>query len=775
RALSRLAWQPPRGEVLAVPGKRAVVLFARESWQVTAELRHGAAVLGVAWSKNGRHLASFDAKMQVQVWELGSPESIHLLRLDNPVSSLQWSPHHSSELAFLDRSGSLSVWPKAVPERAALQADSHAAAVLQIEGAPPSAAALMPSDDEEEIPVNRKHAAAAASSSRAKNPPARHPSASSASSSSTFGLFHDEADEDDDSDVSDGDQEYDDDRDDHHYGGGELPSTSRRATDHHHPPLHRGRAPLRQKAFQPGGGPVPAGGGRHFLCHDLVGSVVSLAESGLWSLEAKFADAAHRGRRWIEHALPTVAALCLEGAVVGCPQESQASGGAVLPSTIQYRGFESWGTDSDWTLRLDRGEDVLVLAIGQGWVAAATSLRRVRVISSAGGIQRALFSLPGDPVCCVAHSSEPLLAIAFHAGDPDLSTGTQQLHLKLIDIDRSQTLLSTPLALSPGASLTWLGFAPSAAPVYCDSSEVVHLCEASYSSECVPIADLSRVASALASASSSRLWPIGMPSWNDLICVSSSSRSVHPLPFPAPAISVVPLQLPLCELTNAAVQKEEMLLRRTIQLSHARVLASADPQPLVATEAARDKLILELIHQACKDDKPVRANEFANMLTLRRSFTIAATIAQKCHQAHLSERILQIQDVRFPIVGDYDYATPSPAPLPNQTQTTASFSSSTSSTSSSAHPLPISPERSNPARAESVASPTTPSSLSHAIEGLRTNRTTPRKSPRKATRVTTNPFLNQVQEDGPTQEPRSKRSAGSLFSELDAVAKKPRN
>lgn len=62
---------------------------------------------------------------------------------------------------------------------------------------------------------------------------------------------------------------------------------------------------------------------------------------------------------------------------------------------------------------LPKGEDVMAVCLGQGWVAAATSAMLVRLFSI-GGVQREVFSLPGSVVCMAGHGEQ--LLIVYHRG-----------------------------------------------------------------------------------------------------------------------------------------------------------------------------------------------------------------------------------------------------------------------------------------------------------------------------------------------------------------------
>ena len=62
---------------------------------------------------------------------------------------------------------------------------------------------------------------------------------------------------------------------------------------------------------------------------------------------------------------------------------------------------------------LPKGEDVRAVCLGQGWAAAATSALTLRLFSI-GGVQKELFSLPGQVVSMAAHGEQ--LLIVYHRG-----------------------------------------------------------------------------------------------------------------------------------------------------------------------------------------------------------------------------------------------------------------------------------------------------------------------------------------------------------------------
>lgn len=789
---SRIRFQPPQGNLLAVPCRKSIQLLERETWKVRKELKSSESDYnGVAWSRNGGYLASYEYRHNILIWDIQTGETIHRLPTDVPITSVEWSPVNSSQLAFIDSKGLLGVWTNILPETAAKEADALAEANKA--GVPVTIDQLIPADDsEEEKQVKQRKL-------RVRS------------------MFDDEASvSDDDSEGEELSEEEGEDRDyDEHVHDSDLrpvrpskvqssssfskssstskpssssSSSSSTTTSSHH--RLRTKLQTRQAPFHPG--EVPRNEGlahRRYMCRNSVGAVICTADRGTWSLEAKYADSgAHSTQRWIERAEPVLAAMSIHGAVVGYKEE-KSEHGLDMRSAIQYRSFDSWGTAADWMLKFNEGENVVVAAVGGDWIAVATSQRKLRIMTSAG-VQKALFALPGDAVCCAAHATAPLLNLVYHVADPD-ADGTQRLELMQFNVDTLKTQLKAPLSMAPGARLSWLDFSPSLAPLYGDSSETLYTLESAYSTEWIPIADLKTSASPSASSSTSagssstscQHWPIGMPSWLELICLRTA-RGVFPSPTPEPPIAIVPLRLPLCELEgNGPVQKEEQVVRKSIELAHLR------QQPVrqrgaqfVSKETARDKLLLELVHIACKEQKPVRALDICQLLTLHKSFTIASQLAMRADQTLLARRIDDLTEERFSSTAASSSFIDEPASYPTARpsyQPTSISSPPPSKSVARSVPAAIAESADKPASTLSVDDPISAKSAdtdSHAVEDAppRSDFFSPKKSvraaaPRSDEPAKRNPFIVKPKEAECKRVP-----SDSLFSQLGSLTKRPR-
>ena len=68
----------------------------------------------------------------------------------------------------------------------------------------------------------------------------------------------------------------------------------------------------------------------------------------------------------------------VQGALYGSPSSKDA------PSTLVWRPFDSWAANTEWTLGLPPAEEVLCVAAGGNFLAAATSAQLLRLFSPSG-------------------------------------------------------------------------------------------------------------------------------------------------------------------------------------------------------------------------------------------------------------------------------------------------------------------------------------------------------------------------------------------------------
>ncbi|GJP74483.1 hypothetical protein CLOP_g5056 [Closterium sp. NIES-67] len=619
---SGVAWHPD-GSLLATPGTDSdVVCYDRDTADVMLTLKgvHKSRVAVLAWCPSGRYLASAGAADgTVAVWDVEAADGafdLDVCRVDAgaPITGLQWSPADNA-IAAIDCAGCCGVWHGPVPPH--MPAPNAApqwggAGIEQQKEARRSREELFRFED--------APGAAGGGSGRA---------------------------------------------DSRGQGGGEGSGGEQE------PPFQPGSTTLTAAA---GGSSAegeegvegPGGARLRYLAYDLVGRVTTRmdAESDTAHVEVDFHDtsaAVTRVPALTDYYGCTMGVLGKRGYALASPARSKQ------PSTVLFRPFTSWAPSSDWSVRLPAGEEVTAISVGRKWVAAATSRHYLRVFSDTG-LQRAIVSLDGPVVAMAGQGA--FLAVAFHAAGPH-PDGHQAMHLLLLDMHSSCLRLRTPIALSPCASLAWLGFSsissdPSA-PLHTtvptvatyDSQGVVRILSPDFGGCWMPIFS----ASASATSESHRLWMVGLDLREQAIFfIVCTNANPQPSVFPRPVLSEMPLVLPLALSDLAAADSLQAdLLRSALATAHVRAVAdealqmgeqgamaaAEDEEELLRLEAERDKTLLRLLVAAAKGDKLERAMELGTMLSLRKSLQGAVKLTSALRLPVLAERLHSLLQERL--------------------------------------------------------------------------------------------------------------------------------
>jgi chromosome transmission fidelity protein 4 len=163
------------------------------------------------------------------------------------------------------------------------------------------------------------------------------------------------------------------------------------------------------------------------------------------------------------------------------------------PSTVYYRPYDSWASQSDWTVSLLPGEDAVVVAAGgsagdgMGSIVVATSKGFLRFFTSSG-IQRYVWSL-GEEVVTMAAGKEAVIIVHREGGtslDGESSgrsssrtvltgLGCQNLRYSIMDFDTFEIVQEGRIPLPRKVTLTWLGFTAEGAPAMYDSSGLLSI------------------------------------------------------------------------------------------------------------------------------------------------------------------------------------------------------------------------------------------------------------------------------------------------------------
>ena len=146
---NEVAWHP-KGDVFAVPGRKDgvdVIMYDRDTGEKVFSLKggHSATVGFLAWSPNGKYLATAAGDNQVIIWDVDNRQDMDCQKFESQICSLAWKPKGNG-LALIDSDGKFGVWDPVIPSHMTLPSDnSTAPSVIDREEL------LRFSDDEEQI------------------------------------------------------------------------------------------------------------------------------------------------------------------------------------------------------------------------------------------------------------------------------------------------------------------------------------------------------------------------------------------------------------------------------------------------------------------------------------------------------------------------------------------------------------------------------------------------------------------------------------------------
>jgi len=203
------------------------------------------------------------------------------------------------------------------------------------------------------------------------------------------------------------------------------------------------------------------------------------------------------------------------------------------------------------------------------------------------------------------------------------------------------------MPVTKGSRLDWIGFSESGVIGSYDSVGVLRCLGDNWGNQWIPI----RAFDEKDKEKNENYWVIGFNE-QELNCIICKGADKYPLTFPRPVISSVKVKVPLLQSTTSVGQAEEELLRAQLDYYHALKPDEYDNNSLNTNFFKRaDKLLLTLIHNACKSDRTMRAMELFTMLSLPKAQEAAIAIATKDRLTALLHRMnlfyQQVQEKQF--------------------------------------------------------------------------------------------------------------------------------
>ncbi|KAJ3269393.1 hypothetical protein HDV01_001434 [Terramyces sp. JEL0728] len=371
-----------------------------------------------------------------------------------------------------------------------------------------------------------------------------------------------------------------------------------------------------QEPFQPNS--CPAKQNRQYLVFDGVGTVCAIESGTQFTMDVEFHDTSIRPFHFTDYNNYSLSSIGPSGVVFA----SQST--TTLNSLVYYRPFDNWANKNDWTFSLPKDETAQVVACTMSRVVVASNQQYLRIFSTSG-IQVGIRSLSG-PVVSMCGGNDLLFCVYHLAG---VYHGNQNLGYMLLDMNTSQVVAQDLLPVSPCSKLTWVGFSTLGYPCTFDSEGILRGLFMNSGNMWTPLFD-SKI---FKKERAEEYWPVGVAD-SDFLCVVLKGNT-HPN-FPKPIINDLPLNIPLLELENDTVKLEQQIIQSRLIYK----------ETSIGEEAKIDKLTLQLLANACKNEQTQRALDLCDMLYLISSIDGAIKIAVFYQQPALGERMNHIKQKR---------------------------------------------------------------------------------------------------------------------------------
>lgn len=575
------AWHPD-GSLLAIPkNDGSIAVYEKLSWTVQYELRveDGAEskIRVITFSPNGLYIAAAGEDKTIRVWSTNESEKDVLCShtLEDDVCNLVWHPVDNA-LVCITTGGDVALWNNVIP--------------LSTHIGPAEAAEL---DD----PLHNNKLL-------------------------DDGEVRDAVEYDSETDNDDSFIDHDD--------ASPRPKRKSVVVENAIEKRVRSAAPLfevaKQASFQPGS--TESVHGRRYLAYNSTGCIILRSEADHNIVEVSFHDTSlHRKRIPLLNDFYgfSMGSLGLAGALYASPASEHA------PSTLVFRPFDSWATNTDWTFGLPKREEAIGTAVGDRYCVVGNNLRMIRVFTMAG-LQVNVISMPGDIVCVFAEGD--IFGVVYHSGSPT-ADGDQNLAVKTFSYSNGQTMIESRLCLSASAHLVWVGFTDENAIATYDSEGILRVFSADFGGSWVPIFD-----SSIERKGSENFWvfAVSMIS-NEAQCIvcADTIEPIVPSGSARPVVTASPLYLPLIDTDSKISVSEKKMVQTRVLLSQLDPEANQD----LVTECQldHDKAGLSLIKSLLEQDKASRALEVAERIFTSKALEGALRIANHFNIHALVDRI----------------------------------------------------------------------------------------------------------------------------------------
>jgi chromosome transmission fidelity protein 4 len=288
--------------------------------------------------------------------------------------------------------------------------------------------------------------------------------------------------------------------------------------------------------------------------------------------------------------------------------------------------INSCDNNKEWTIEMPRKEYIKCVCVSRMLVACMTSKRFLRIYGIAG-TQKEIICFNGVPIAMSAY--ENCLFICYSTNS---LSAVINYSLYYIDDEQNRDVEHGVLPLSENAKLEWLGFSDEGNPYFYDSNGYLFSKCLTISKKNVwtPISDLRFGLN----HKSDNYWLIGIAERNQTIKTILCKGAKYPQVLPRPTLSIVPIQIPFCELDTEKTKLEKdywkhkymSLSVRNYDFNSAHLDLDQEDieEKLEKFESNSREVLMKLFMFACKNGREQRAFEIASIMD-----TIALQLAIK--------------------------------------------------------------------------------------------------------------------------------------------------
>ncbi|XP_055601577.1 WD repeat and HMG-box DNA-binding protein 1 [Uranotaenia lowii] len=591
------SFEPVRGNLLAYPKGREIIVLNTTTWEQVKVLNHAkisSDFTCCAFSPRGDFVAAGTDKGEVTVWDykLGKIIEGEVASMDPyPVTGLAWHPKNNGELVICDDQGQLGN-VNDIFDDAGDGNDDEGNDLMEM--AEKEANGIDDPDDDMDInDIYSKHVAGEK-------------------------LLADDDESDDENTFSVGKlksqyaiTEGDDERgaDDRASSKADHPQGG---DDRAHSVMsdrYQVKSYPMQDYFQPSSTPDHLE--HRFLVYNHVGIVRAHSDDKENSIEVEFHDSQkHHGIHLNNYMNHTMAGLSESVLAMACTSGVEGKGSKLVCINLVAFG------NREWSCTMPGTEEIIGVVASDKIVVVATDSRMLRVFTSRG-TQREVLTIPGALVSMAAYGDHVL--VAYHH-----SPASEDQHLNLMIITCVKFKLrcrEVPIPLSAGSELRWLGYSDKGSPVTYDSEGIMRLYHAG-SNLWFPVLD----AENHRAGASDSLFIVKVSESIQQAQLIVCRGAKYPMTNPRPIPMCVDLQVPMCEVDVEKGSLEDTLVRS--------IYLRSDEADKILKETA-----VKLFALACRSEMEQRAKELIETIGSSQLIPIVIKYASKINRFHLADSL----------------------------------------------------------------------------------------------------------------------------------------